>query len=408
MKKNTNRKDSKGRKLYVGESQRKDGRYMYRYVDKRTQKRCTVYADDLPELREKEKKIAQDEYDGILTDVQIKNITLNELFERYLTTIDIKGQTRENYVNMWNLHVKDEIGNAKVVEIRSSDIKKLYTKMSKESYAYNTIKLIHNMLSPTMELALDDDIIRKNPARKALSDDYGVAPDEKFALSEEQQEKLLEFIKNSKAYNSRYHMMVIFLECLNRCGEFIGFTESEIDLKNREIRLEHQLIYKKFEGKYQLRLVPVKTESGERTIPITDRIYDAIIEHKKLNEIEGKKCLVEIGGHKDFLFLTRNGRPIMPSGINDVLYNIVNAYNKEEIKKAKCENREPVLMPKFSSHVLRHTGCTNKARDGMNVKALQYLMGHKHSSTTLEVYNHLAEKNEVKKEVERIEKKKMV
>lgn len=48
------RKDNKGRKLRDGESQRKDGRYTYRYTDLRTGKRGCIYAQSLPALRKKE------------------------------------------------------------------------------------------------------------------------------------------------------------------------------------------------------------------------------------------------------------------------------------------------------------------------------------------------------------------
>ena len=70
------RKDPKGRKLREGENWRNDGRYSYRYTDVRTGKRLTVYAQDLPELREKEKQIAKDMEDNILTDGAIKKMTL--------------------------------------------------------------------------------------------------------------------------------------------------------------------------------------------------------------------------------------------------------------------------------------------------------------------------------------------
>ena len=74
------RKDPKGRKLREGENWRNDGRYSYRYTDVRTGKRLTVYAQDLPELREKEKQIAKDMEDNILTDGAIKKMTLNTLW----------------------------------------------------------------------------------------------------------------------------------------------------------------------------------------------------------------------------------------------------------------------------------------------------------------------------------------
>ena len=81
------RKDPKGRKLREGENWRNDGRYSYRYTDVRTGKRLTVYAQDLPELREKEKQIAKDMEDNILTDGAIKKMTLNTLFERYMELV---------------------------------------------------------------------------------------------------------------------------------------------------------------------------------------------------------------------------------------------------------------------------------------------------------------------------------
>lgn len=94
----------------------------------------------------------------------------------------------------------------------------------------------------------------------------------------------------------------------------------------------------------------------------------------------------------------------MPAGINSALYNIVDAYNQDELKKAKAEHRKAELFPKFSVHALRHTACTNKARQGMNIKILQYLMGHSDSSITLDVYNHLDNDVDIRKEVLKCER----
>ena len=68
----------------------------------------------------------------------------------------------------------------------------------------------------------------------------------------------------------------------------------------------------------------------------------------------------------------------MPNGVNSVLYNIVNAYNKVEVERAKKEHRKAELLPKFSAHVMRHTACTRMAECRMDVKVLQYIMGHAH------------------------------
>jgi len=73
------RKDNKGRVLRTGESQRTDLTYQYRYTDI-TGKRRTVYANDLQELRKKEKSIQKDVEDGI--NYCEGNITVIELLDK--------------------------------------------------------------------------------------------------------------------------------------------------------------------------------------------------------------------------------------------------------------------------------------------------------------------------------------
>ena len=190
------RKDPKGRKLRDGESWRSDHRYSYRYTDARTGKRHTIYAAELPELREKEKQLAQDLDENILCDTAVKKMTLNDLFARYIEIREIGDTTKSNYMKTWNNRVRDDIGQMKVVMIFPSHIKAFYAKLSKAGYAHATIKYIDNIISPALEMAVDDDIIRKNPAKGALKD-QGKAAEKKEALTRIQQEKFLAFAKES-------------------------------------------------------------------------------------------------------------------------------------------------------------------------------------------------------------------
>lgn len=115
----------------------------------------------------------------------------------------------------------------------------------------------------------------------------------------------------------------------------------------------------------------------------------------------GRRSTEEIDGYFDFIFLAKPGRPLMPSAVNNVIYNVVDKYNKEEVAKAKKEHRKADLLPRISAHNLRHTACTNMAKQGMSVKVLQYIMGHAHSDVTMDVYNHIANKQDIREEVER-------
>ena len=49
---------------------------------------------------------------------------------------------------------------------------------------------------------------------------------------------------------------------------------------------------------------------------------------------------IEVDGYSGFVFTAKSGRPLMPNGVNSVLYNIVDAYNKTEVERAKKEHRE--------------------------------------------------------------------
>ena len=402
------RKDNKGRNLHTGEQQRKsDGVYLFRYTDI-SGKRQTIYAGDLPELRLKEKQIQKDLDDSILTDTSVKKMTLNTLFERYMSTKALSDSTRTNYENMWNNRVKEEIGNYKVVQLRVSHIKSFYMKLAKAGYSHSTIKLLHTLILPSLELAVEDDIIRKNPARKALLAEYGTEAKEKDILTLEQQEKLFQFLERSNVYNSYIPMLTIMTEVGLRCGELIGLTWEDVSVSDKMLSVNHQLIYKDYGDGYKFHISAPKTDAGVRQIPLTEKAVKALTEQKKLNFMLCRRCTEEIDGYSDFIFLAKTNRPLMPSAVNNVLYNIVDAYNKEELANAKKEHRKAELLPKISAHNLRHTACTNMARQGMNVKVLQYLMGHSDSSITLDVYNHLDNEEDIRKEVAKCERKEAI
>ena len=237
-----------------------------------------------------------------------------------------------------------------------------------------------------------------------MSGDYGEAPKEKDILTMEQQEKLFAFVCGSPVYNVYIPMLTVMLELGLRCGELIGLTWSDIDMEKKEVSVNHQLIYKDFGDGYKFHINNPKTKAGNRIIPMSQAVQRAFTEQKKINFMLGRHSIEEIEGCSDFIFLAKTGRPLMPSAVNNVLYNIIDAYNKAESGKAEKERRTPALLPKISSHSLRHTACTNMAKHGMNIKILQYIMGHAHSDVTMDVYNHIAGVEDVKEEIIKYEK----
>lgn len=399
----TSRKDNKGRKLKDGESQRTDGRYMYRYTNKKTGKRISIYARDLAELREKEKALTLDLYNNVQTETNVKNLTLNNLFERHLNTLDVSQSTVVNYRSAWNNLIKDTIGEYKVVQILPSDIKSFYAELARKDYAYSTIKRCHNLLHPVLELAVNDDIILKNPTKGMLNAKYGRAEKGKQALTIEQQKNLLAFVQTNSLYNGYYPMLVIMLGTGVRCGELVGLTWQDVDMEAGYISINHQLIYKDFGDGCKLHSSTPKTSAGIRTIPMSESVKKAFQNQKALNDLMGKNGSIKIDNYTDFIFMTKRSNPILSVSVNKILANIVKAYNTAEQEKADTEHRKADFMPAISAHTMRHTFCTRMAENGMDIKVLQYIMGHANVNITMQVYTHIAEKKRIEDEIARFD-----
>lgn len=147
----------------------------------------------------------------------------------------------------------------------------------------------------------------------------------------------------------------------------------------------------------------IKIDSGIRVIPMTQEVQKAFEEQRKINFMLAKDKSIEVDGYSGFVFTAKSGRPLMPYGVNSVLYNIVDAYNKEEVQKAEKEHRKAELLPKVSAHVMRHTACTRIAECRMDIKVLQYIMGHAHIDVTMDVYNHLGDRERIEQEIARLD-----
>lgn len=159
-----------------------------------------------------------------------------------------------------------------------------------------------------------------------------------------------------------------------RVSEFCGLTKGDLDFGNRRIRVDHQLVRERG-GKYYVE--KTKTECGCRFIPMTEEVYQGlknILAHRKQLKTE-----MIVDGYSGFIMLDKNGNP-------KVALHIENEMRWAMKKYKKLHPDSP--LPHITPHVFRHTFCTNYANDGMDIKNLQYLMGHSDAGVTLNVYTH--------------------
>lgn len=379
------RRDNKKRKLWTGESQDKDGRYVYKYTDA-FGKRKALYswrlteADATPKgkrkdlsLREKEKLLQKEISDGIVPDGG--NMTVLELVKRYVSQKrGVRHNTEANYKFVINIIAKEPFGQKRIDKVKLSDAKAWLIKLQDDGRGYSSIHTIRGVVRPAFQMALDDDLIRRNPFEFQLSTVVVNDSVTREAITRKQERQFLDFIKNDKHFFRYYDGIYILFHTGLRISEFVGLTISDIDFENRRINVDHQLQRKR---NMEYIIEETKTDAGVRQIPMTDDVYDCfqrIIANRKKPKVEPM-----IDGKIGFLYLDKNEMPMVALHWEKYFQHIREKYNS--IYK--------VQMPIITPHVCRHTFCSNMAKSGMNPKTLQYIMGHSDISVTLNTYTHV-------------------
>lgn len=380
------RRDNKNRILRIGESQRTDGRYRFKYVDINGDEK-NVYSwrldrnDPVPKgkkrdlsLREKEALITQDNHDGIVP--KGGNYTVLMLCERYTSLKNgVRRSTRTGYKTVLNLLRKDNFGKQRIDQVKLSDAKAWLVKLQQvDGKGYSSIHTIRGVLRPAFEMALADDLIRKNPFEFKLVSVVVNDSVTRDAITRKQERDLLKFIKEDRHFSRYYDTIYILFNTGVRISEFCGLTNKEIEFDKMRIKIDHQL-QRTPEMEYIIE--EPKSEHGNRYVPMTKEVEECF-----RNLITNRKKPVHepvIDGYSGFLCLDKNDMPMVALHWEKYLEHIIEKYNK--IYK--------IEMPKVTPHVCRHTFCSKMASSGMNPKTLQYIMGHADISVTLNTYTHV-------------------
>jgi len=270
---------------------------------------------------------------------------------------------------------KNEFGSRKIGTIRTSDAKLFLIKLQQEGgKSYSSIHTIRGVLRPAFQLAVDDDILVKNPFDFQLVNVLINDSVTREAITKEQMNSFLKFIKDDNVYWKYYDAVYILFHTGMRISEFCGLTINDIDLENGIIDIDHQLLRDSGSIKY---IQSTKTNAGTRKLPIKEDVVECF---RRIIEDRPKfKCEKMIDGYTGFLCLDKVGEPLVAMHWEGRFSHMVGRYNS--IYK--------VQLPKITPHVCRHTYCSIQAKAGMNPKTLQYLMGHSEIGVTLNTYTHL-------------------
>ncbi|NBI93067.1 site-specific integrase [Lachnospiraceae bacterium] len=291
-----------------------------------------------------------------------------------------------NYNFVINIIAKEPFGELRIDKVKLSDAKAWLIKLQDDGRGYSSIHSIRGVVRPAFQMAVDDDLIRKNPFAFQLATVVVNDSVTREAITRKQERQFLEFVQSDKHFSKYYEGIYILFKTGLRILEFCGLTVTDIDFDKHCINVDHQLQRTR---KMEYVIEETKTESGTRLVPMTEDVeacFKKIIQNRPKPRTEPM-----IGGKAGFLYLDKNNMPMVALHWEKYFQHIREKYNS--IYKVQL----PIITP----HVARHTFCSNMAKSGMNPKTLQKIMGHSDIGVTLNTYTHV-DFEDIKEEMQRV------
>lgn len=383
------RYDNMRRVLHVGEYQRKNGSYGYRWTDAYGKRHC-IYARDLDVLRTREERLQLDRLEGIKD--APPDLTIENLFETWIKLKrGIKRSTYSAYIQVFDSIIRPAIGKKHVILMKRSNIRAFYISLLDErELSIGTVERVHNVLRQVFQFAVDDDYLRKNPCDNILKElklTYGDRKGvKKKSLTLNQEINFLKFVREDSRYWNLYPLFFIMLNTGLRAGELTGLRWQDVDLENGIIDVNHSLVYfnHRDESGYRFSINSPKTENGKRKVIMTQAVIDAFHMERRFQEFLGLKSIDVIDGYSDFVFINKYNHVQSHTSLNKIITNIIFDHNKWIRSKGITDTSE--LLPHFSCHILRHTYATRLLESGAAIKFISVQLGHADIQITYDTY----------------------
>jgi integrase len=291
---------------------------------------------------------------------------------------------------MYGMFVEPDFGKSKLNDLKRSDIRGFYNYLADErNVKVNTIDSIHTVLHQVLELGVEDDYLRYNPADNALKElkkARNIESEKRRALTIPEQDLFEAYLSKQGQYHRWYPIFIIMLYTGMRVGEITGLRWEDIDLEEEIISVNHTLVYfdKRNEERCTFAINTTKTKAGERIIPMLPKVKQAFLMEKQYQEEVGLRSKSVVDGYRDFIFVNRFGNVQHQGTLNKALRRIIRDCNYDVLDRDHSE--DVTILPKFSNHSLRHTFTTRMCEAGVNIKAMQSILGHADAETTLDIY----------------------
>ena len=377
-------RDINGRELGTGISQRKNGTYQARYVD-RWGKRKSIYDKDLRSLR-----VALAE--AVASNVNFtsikEDVSLDAWYSQWIEIYKVKSvrpNTIREYELIYKKNISPILGGRMLNSFVKSDIQRLIDRLHDQGYGYERQAKAKIILHDMFQRALEDNLVVNNPVSGIR-----VRADKEMnarSLTLEEQSIFLEYARNTFYEN----LFNIALNTGMRPGELFALQVADIHLDEGYIDVNKTLVYQKYpmDQHKEFHVEPPKTKHSYRKVPINSVCRSYLEKQMELKAIVITKTPKQ---HNDYLFVTKYNTPLNSQIYSDAIRAVIREINY----KRTADD----LFQVFSGHTFRHTFATRCFEAGVEPKVVQGYLGHATLKMTMDLYTHVTDdksKNDIEK-----------
>lgn len=314
-------------------------------------------------------KFLVNHYKELYLDKSRKNTKLRELYKEWMIyrrdeTAAKAGTIRKNRAEWNKFYEHSVLADMNVTDIRPIDLIRFFRKLTKDrTYTRKCVTNLRSLLSGIFSYAVEEEIITHNPILDVNFKQFTYKPVENQSDNVFKKDEVEKLLSHLRTINEPYSLAIRLAFCLFiRIGELKALTWDNIDLENRRIYLNSQIIQEPtlnddltFSHKETRVENYIKgcTSHGYRKEYLTDTALAVLEKAKELNP-DGE------------LVFMPYGRPMTTDRFNIYL-------------KRYCEEAG---IPPRTSHKIRFYSAS-VAFNGKNLATISKMMGHSQTATTM-------------------------
>lgn len=276
----------------------------------------------------------------------------------------VRRTTAIDYEIVVRVHVKPRIGAKRLKELSIRNVQAAVDEMLQEGHSARVILKFRQILSSALSEAIRRELVSRNVALHIRLPQYKPKPIRPWTAQE-----ATTFLAHARQHRWYVGYLLVLVYGL-REGEAIGLRWCDIDFNNNEVHIRQQI--QRFDGS----LVPreVKTEAGNRILPLVPAVREALIELAEAQAIDFPHQYEEAPAHslQGTIVRTSKDTSVEPGNFRRTFY-------------ALCDKAG---LRRITIHHKRHTLATLLDFIGVSPKDAQAILGHAHISTTQQIYQH--------------------